>query len=160
MSATKNLQASCEVAGIDQTNYYIKWMLTLTPYSIVEISTGKIIPKGEIFNKYYHKEKDVLKLFTQPITEDGDIMVPGYKLVTRKLYPTKQAEDEVLSEIVDSLIRKKSIQYLCRKKLNVRDEKILISYDQLLDLLTVFGKSIFDKHEKLNELAEASFVPA
>jgi hypothetical protein len=135
-------------------------MLTLTPYSIVEISTGKTIPKGEIFNKYYHKEKDVLKLFTQPITEDGDIMVPGYKLVRRNVQSSKLSEDEVLSEIITGQIRKKSIQCLCRKKMNIKDEKILISYDQLLDLLTFFGKSIFDKHEKLNELAEATFIPA
>jgi hypothetical protein len=134
-------------------------MLTLTPYSIVEISTGKIIPKGEIFNKYYHKEKDVLKLFTQPITEDGDIMVPGYKLLTRKVNLSRKSEDEILNEMVESNIRKRSIQLLCKKRLNVRDEKIIMDYDGLLSLLTEFGKRIYDRHDKIDAEVELTFTP-
>jgi len=150
------VKINCSFSHIDQQKDYFEFMNKLLKWSILNVRTGHIENKGLILAKYYHSDPEVLRLMMRPITEEWDTLVNGYKLIPRKV--ENWVEDEMIQERVQDCIKKYAIKYLLSCKTKSKCGVIKISYDELLEKLTDFGKKhIFDKHDKINDDVEKSF---
>jgi hypothetical protein len=147
------------VASKEQRDFYCQWMLKLKDWTIINTETGERVCKGELFSSLIHDRKEVLKLFTRPVTEEGDILVEGYKLVKRDMHDDRKSEGEAINEWTADAIRMEGVRFLMRQKLSIKKNVHQFNYDTLLDLLTKFGKEgVFDRYEKINSVVEKKFV--
>jgi hypothetical protein len=159
VNEAKQITQDCTTASEEQKEFYCQWMLKLKDWTIINTETGEKVCKGELFSSMIHDHKEVLKLFTRPVTEEGDILVDGYKLVKRDMPDTKQSEDEAINEWTADAIRMEGVRFLMRQKLSIKKNVHQFNYDTLLDLLTKFGKEgVFDRYEKINTVVEKKFV--
>ena len=155
----KEITQNCSVSGRDQQLAYFEWMKKMQSWSIIDTETKQKVCKGELFVKFYFTDREVLRLFTVPVTEDGDILVSGYRLQKREVPDQKKSEDEVIDELSGEIIRKTAVKFLFDQKLNIKDDVIMFTYDKLVELMSKFGKrEVFDRHREINEAVDQTFV--
>lgn len=155
---TSELQSNCTTASKEQREAYCLWMLKMKDWSIIDTRTGEVVSKGALFSRLYHTDRHILELFTRPVTDEGDILIHGYRLKKREIPDQNRSEEEVIGERATDAIRKEGVKFLLSQKLNPKKTIHQFSYEELLELMTAFGKErVFDMYDKLNATIEDSF---
>ena len=156
---TRDITRNCKYSNRRQQEDYLDFMKKLQEWSIVNTETGDKVNKGVLFAELYHSDKDMLKVFTSPVTEDGLISVEGYRLVKRNIVLPVKPEDDILNEKATEVIRDLAVRFMFHQKNVAKDGVISFTYDKLIDLLSRFGKSrIYDKVEEIGKKVDEAFI--